>query len=401
MKRKIGIILTFCCLAVTFSQTSLKRSRGEGLYQTINSNTIGAENIWIGFKALGFFWDSDQSKENRPEPFAFPELKAEFGILDFLSANIESRILSYSWKFGWIKVGTKFTLLDNKDIRLHSIGLKLDYQHRFLTNFASSIAGYHNSNGTGFCPEGFIVRGGNAKILVLYDIDLLSKFSWLPVKISTNFGINFSLSQEFYDYSQYLINCGVIYAGLTADVFIEYSLQAFINTNNGYTKFDFYWPGWYNPANAHKVWEVAFSENPMYLSIGGRVRYSNGVVLYGVVPLLLSRNKGSAMTEEDKIGLKHGEFPDEVLRGITDPFDPWYPRWKIILELSYPIRYKQTSKEMQRNFILLKNRKDKTKIDIDERIKLKIEGSDEDDEEDKKRRLEEIKKRKKQIENRE
>jgi hypothetical protein len=398
MKIKIGILLVFCFLAAVFSQTSLKRSRGEGLYKTINANTIGEGNIWIGFKAVGFLWDSDPSEENYPSPFAFPELKAEFGILDFLSMHFESRVLTYGWKFDWVSIGSKFTILDNKDIRLHTIGLKLDYQHRFLKNFGSSIAGYHNSDGTGFCPEGFIIRGGNIKLSVLYDIDLLSKFSRLPLKICTNLGINYPVSREFYDYSQYMVNFGLIYVGLTADVFIEYSLQAFAQTNDGYKKFDFYWPGWHNPANLHKVWEVAFSENPMHLSIGGRVRYANGLVLYGVVPLLLSRNKGSAMTDEDRKGLKQGKFPDEILRGITDPFDPWYPRWKIILEISYPIRYKRTSSEMYRNYILLKNRKNKIKIDIDERIELKIKEHDEDEEKDAMRRLEEIKKRREKIE---
>jgi hypothetical protein len=104
------------------------------------------------------------------------------------------------------------------------------------------------------------------------------------------------------------------------------------------------------------------------------------------------------MTDEDRKGLKQGKFPDEILRGITDPFDPWYPRWKIILEISYPIRYKRTSSEMYRNYILLKNRKNKIKIDIDERIELKIKEHDEDEEKDAMRRLEEIKKRREKIE---
>lgn len=395
MKKRALILIIVGLFAAAFSQTEFKRSRGAGLYLCKSANTIGAGNIWAGFRALGFLWDSDPEKDNRPEPFAFPEFEAEVGIFNLASVYLESRILTYSYKYDWFAIGSKFTFLRNKDLRFQNVGLLLEYKHRFLEKFNTSIAGFQNSEGTGFCPEGFIVKGGNLTVLALYDLDFLAKFSWLPLKLYANVGARVPLDREFLDYSQYLIYMGAAYVGLGADVFIEYSIEAFGNTSSDPKKFSFVWPGWGGKA---KTWEVAFPENPMYLTLGGRIRYPNGIVLYGAVPLLVSQNVGSAMTDEDRNGLHTGEFPEEWARGITDPFDPWYAKWKIILKISYPIRYRQTGSEMRRNFLLLKNRKEKKKIDIDQRIKIEQNESEEEKEKDRKKRLDAIKKRREEIE---
>ena len=395
MKKRALILLILGLFATAFPQTELKRSRGAGLYLCKSANTIGAGNVWAGFRALGFLWDSDPEDNNRPEPFAFPEFEAEVGIFNIASIYLESRVLTYSYKYDWLAFGSKFTFLRNKDLRFQNVGLLLEYKHRFLKEFHTSIAGFQNSEGTGFCPEGFIVKGGNLTVLALYDLDFIAKFSWLPLKVYANIGARVPFDREFLDYSQYLIYLGAAYIGLGADVFIEYSLEAFGNTSADPKMFSFNWPGW---GNNTKRWEVAFPENPMYLTLGGRIRYPNGIVLYLAVPLRVSQNVGSAMTDEDRVGLHTGQFPEEWARGITDPFDPWYAQWKIILKISYPIRYRQTGAEMRRNFLLLKNRKEKKKIDIDERINLEQSESEEEKEKDKKKRLDAIKKRREEIE---
>lgn len=399
--KKLFIILLLSGLFVSVSpQTEFKRSRGAGLYKCQSANTIGAGNIWVGFRALGFLWDSEPEDNNRPEPFAFPEFRAEVGIFNLASVYLESRVLTYSYKYDWLALGSKFTFLRNKDLRFQNVGLLIEYKHRFLKEFHTSIAGFQNSAGTGFTPEGFIVKGGNLTILALYNLDFIARLSWLPIKVYTNIGARVHLDNEFWDYSQYLIYLGAAFVGLGFDVFIEYSLEAFGNTSTDPKKFSFTWPGW----DKDKVWEVAFPENPMYLTLGGRIRYPNGIVLYGAVPLLISQNAGSAMTTKDREALSNskynpdGKFYDEWLRGITDPFDPWYSKWKIILQVSYPIRYKQTGSEMRRNFLLLKNRKERKKIDIDERINIEESESEKEKEKDRKRRLEDIKKRKEEIE---
>ncbi len=396
MKKTISKLVFLFAVLAAYPQTDYKRSRGEGFYRCAISNTIGPGNVWIDFYALGFLWDSEPEEDNLPAPFAFPELRTEVGIKNFVSAFVESRVLSYSWKFDWLAVGGKFTFLKNKDLRFHNVGAKIEYRHRFLSEFHTSIGGFQNSLGTGFTPEGFVVQGGSLRFLALYDLDFISKFSFLPLKVSLNLGANIPFDKEFVEYSQYLVNFGVAYIGLGADVFIEYSLEAFFNKSTDPKIFSFNWSGW---GSTVKTWEVAFSENPMYLTLGGRVRYPNGLALYGAVPLLISWNIGSTTAHtgtEIKVN-----FPEEAARGITDGFDPWYAKWKLIIALSYPIRYRQTGAEMRRSFLLLKNKKGKKKIDIDQRLNLErnsFEQEKNSDETDRKKRLERIKKRREEIE---
>jgi hypothetical protein len=364
-------ILTFVYLA--FAQSKINRSRGEPMFECENANTIGAGNIWASLRTLGFFWDADfaDDQDQKPELFAFPRLEAELGVFNYASLNVKMRPVSYGWKFGWLSVGSKFTFLKNKDLRFQYVGLKIDYHHNFLEEIATSIAGYRNNKGTGFSPEGFITAKGNLKVLVLYDFDFFAKSSRLPLKLSTNIGARVPLEKEFQDYTQYIFTLGFAYIGLRWDIFIEYNMEGFVNTTADPKKFKFAWPAWQSEDTPHpdyKVWEVAFPENPMYLTIGGRVRYPRGTVLYGALPILISQNVGSAMTDEDKDGLHTGKFPEEEERKVTDPFDPWYAKWKLIVQVSFPLRYRLTSAEMRRNFLLLKNKKERGKINIDNRI---------------------------------
>lgn len=378
------------------SQSMMKRSRGERLYRCENANTVGRGNMWCHFTTLGFLWDSSPEKGNRPAPFAFPELYAAWGIFNYVTLDIETRLVTYGWEYAGGSVGLKCTLFPNKDIRFHTVGIKTAYTHAIPENIHTSIAGYRNMAGTGFTPEGFIVQGGNLSVTALYDIDFLAKQSWLPLKISTNLGIKIPMDTEFITYSQYCVNVGIAYIGLAADVFVEYTLEAFVGKPSEPKIFRCAWPGWQVQTNdvlEYRVWEVAFTENPMYVVIGGRIRYPGGIAILGAVPLLLSRNSGSAMTKEDKLKLKQGKFPEETARGITDPFDPWYAKWKIVVQVSFPIRFKQTGVEMRRNFLLLKNKKDKKKIDIEQRL----EDETGEEKEDREKRLDEINKRLKSI----
>jgi hypothetical protein len=147
--------------------------------------------------------------------------------------------------------------------------------------------------------------------------------------------------------------------------------------------------------------EVAFQENPMFITIGGRIRYDNGVTLCAYVPILVSQNVGSSMTRADNSlwNQDPNAFTDERARGINTAFDPWFAKWKIVGELSFPFLYRQTGSEMMRNFMLLKNKGGTKKIDIDEQLKSKGAASDTTaaGEQDNKKRLEDIKKRREEI----
>ena len=92
-------------------------------------------------------------------------------------------------------------------------------------------------------------------------------------------------------------------------------------------------------------------------------------------------------------------FDAEKQRGNNERFDPWFAKWKIVGELSFPFLYKQTGSEMMRNFLLMKNTGGTKKIDIDEQLKAKGTAPDTTaaTEQDKKNRLEDIKKRREEI----
>jgi len=412
--------LTVLCAAAVFGQVKQRRSRGEGLLYCESANTGGPGSIWAQGTGIGFIWDNvtvlnvddtaNLAISVNPNYRVFLEVKSDVGITDYLSLLLESRLISYPWagkpQFGTAVGGLKATWPNNKDLRLHGFGVLVKYVHNFVKNFGS-IAGFR-SGGTGFAAEGWMVQGPGMEGLLLYDLDLIALNSKLPLKVFCNLGARLPLDPVYIDYSQYLVRAGLAYTGLNVDVFVEYSLDAFFNVKSPFSEsflpkqFQFDEWGWLGS----KKWEVAFSENPMYIVPGGRYRYDNGFTLFACVPLLVSVNQGSAMTREGLTGLKQNRFPEELERGITDPFDPWYAKWKVIAGMSVPLHYRQTAAEMKRTFLLMKNLKKDRKIDIDEKLKGLDAGSSGprgaetapvDEKEDAKKRLEEIRKRREQI----
>lgn len=383
-----------------------KRNRGEGIYQAAGSNTTGTGNAWVTLRAIGFIWANkalDTTRANasqKPGYFPFGEVSSEIGLLNYASLLFDSRLLSYTrnhwFQFGAIDAGVKLTLPDNKELRRHGVGLEVKYIWNSPGDTFPSVAGFRVGT-TGFAPEGYIASGSILQVKCLYDLDVLTVYSWLPLKISCNAGMRLPLKTGTYVTQQFLLDAGVAYAGLGFDVFAEYSLEAFNN---------FLGPKTFRGLD--KVMEVHFRENPMYVSLGGRIRYDNGVTVFACVPFLVSANVGSAMTNADKVLLNQSTDPgskyyDENKRGLTDPFDPWFAKWKLVGEISIPVFYRQTGSEMMRNFLLLKNRKEGKKIDIDQRLKQVESRGDslQNDRSDAQRRLEEIRKRREQIDKQE
>jgi len=389
MKIKIRTFkLLFMSLIMTFSisYSAMKTERGEGLYITEDPNVAGSGNIWASFNATGFLWDTDENSQ-QPEKYAFPEIKAICGIKNLSEIYIASRFLSYGWKFDWASIGTKFTFGNNKKLTMNKFGIKAEYKYRFLKEFHSSIAGFQDSKGTGFVPEGFIVRGNIITLMGLYSFDVIAKRSTLPLKLFANIGTRIFANSNYYNYSQYLIRTGISLGGLGWSVFAEYSLDAFLNRSTEPKKFSFDW-NW----GSTKTWEVAFSENPMYLTLGGKIRYENGAVISMAIPFLLSFNRGSDITYKSPNKI-HTDFPDEAARGINDAFDPWFAKWKIVLAISYPFRYKQTSSELKRTFLIMKNKKKNKRIDLESQM-----NSEGDTKKQDTKRLEEIRNRQKKLE---
>ncbi|MBN1309453.1 MAG: hypothetical protein JXA18_16155 [Chitinispirillaceae bacterium] len=317
---------------------------------------------------------------------AFPEIYLQGGITDYLSAHVSSRVLSYGFMPGWFGGGVKLTLPNNQDLRLNGIGLSMDYRYQ-MRESGPSLGGY-----TGFMPEGFVVKGHTFETVFVYELDLLPRLSILPLRFLANAGLRLPISKR-HELYQLLLDLGVVYSGYGFDFFAQYNLESFNNifkplaVNDGPKQF--------------LVW---FTENPMYFTFGGDVRYDNGITLSLAIPLLLSVNQGSRMRTEDLVELHHQEengiFTYEKDHGILDPFDPWFVKWKIVGTLSFPIRFKMSGAEMMRNYLLLKNRKQKKRIDIDNRLQLQEQSrpaAEKNEDNDAKRRLDEIKKKRETI----
>jgi hypothetical protein len=377
-----------------------KRNRGESFYHCMNSNTPGVGNFWVSLNVVGHVWDDSPIDMDEASEFqdagssarrwvsnirAFPEMYLQGGILDFLSAHAYSRPLSYGFKPGWFGGGIKCTWPNNQDIRLHGLGLAIDYKYQ-LRETTPTLGGY-----IGFMPEGFVVKGHNLEIQALHELDLIPLNSYLPIRVLTNAGVRLPLSkrQELF---QLLATICAVYSGYGFDFYAQYSIESFWNI---FEPKEVKQPG--------KTFLLWFSENPMYVTLGGDIRYNNGITLSLAVPILLSVNQGSHMRPEDIKELitraDNGIYTYEKEHGIVDPFDPWYVKWKICGSITFPIRFEMTSTEMRRNFLILKNRKKGRKIDIDTRIRSQDEkeSDEKNKKEDEKHRLEEIKKKREQL----
>lgn len=387
MKINYSCAFLLCLSLFVTAQNNQKRDRGESFYKCENSNTSGPGDIWVSVTGVGLVWDNPP-KDSNPDKSehhwisnarGFPEAKVQAGITDFLSLNLESRLLSWGFKPGWVTSALKFTLPNNKELRFHGFAAELKYRYQFIGN--PTLGGYE-----GFMPEEYVTKGSSIDVRLFYELDFLARFTNLPLRFLFNDGFRIPLVKDKLNMTQMISDAGLIYTGYGFDFFVLYTGEFFKN-----------FAGPLIIKQDTKKFGVFFSENPMYLTLGGDVRYDNGLVLSLAIPILTTVNHGSALKDLGKLNRHDPAFKEEWEKyGITDPFDPWYVQWKIVLTLSYPIRFKMSSTEMMRNFLILKNRKGEKKIDIDSRLQGIDENNGKTSKEDAKKRLEEIKKRREQ-----
>ncbi len=389
----IGLSVFALTSLIADAAENQKRDRGESFYNCLNSNTSGNGNIWVSLTTVGHIWDnspiamdSNTAKGKWISNIrAFPEIRMHMGILDIASVSLESRVLGNFWNPGWVSLDCKLTPPNNKELRFHGYALDIKYKYQFIES-GPSLGGY-----IGFMPEGFVSKGHNIETRCIYELDLLPRVSKLPLRLIINNGIRIPLREDRRNFYQFLTDAAIVYSGYGFDFFVEYSLEAFNNFRH---------PAILQTDQEKKI-AVFFSENPMYLIFGGNLRYDKGLVLSVTVPVLLSINKESKMTVDDLKNLNHLRsdlYPQEVKNGIKDPFDPWFVKWKIAGSITFPIRYTMTSSELMRNFLILKNRKKDTKIDIDNKLlDTSPDGNSDSLKTDDKSRLEKILNRKSEI----
>jgi hypothetical protein len=394
MNRKAIIMgkLLWCCAAIFFfvaagwGQNQL-RNRGETFYESINSNTVGAGDIWVRATALAHVWDNPPTDSGGGKHIwfsnvrAFPELQIQYGLFDITTITVESRPLTWAWKPGFVSVGAKLTTPDNKNLRLSSVGFEVKYRYNF-TQGPPTLGGY-----SGFMPEGYVIKGNNIEAKVAYELDVLPVLTFLPLRLLVDVGGRLPLKDSVYQNFQILAHAALIYSGYGFDFFGGGYIESFDN---------FTQPKIMSTGGSRFL--VFFTENPIYAFIGGNERYDNGMELSVCVPILLSVNQESRNSGDiTELNRKEdpSKFPIEKSLGITNPFDPWFVKWKVVVSLTLPIHAKMTSAEMMRNFLMGKNRKQRKRIDIDNRLQTDEQKKPTviDQEKDNQKRLEEIRKR--------
>ncbi|MFP4520726.1 MAG: hypothetical protein ACLFQK_01140 [Fibrobacterota bacterium] len=338
------IILTICVFAAAMP----KRSRGAGLFYCESANTVGAGNIWTRLYGTGYIWDNNTA-DNLPK--IFPNAKIKYGVTDFLELELDSRIITYGFQPGSAAFRGKLTTPNNKKLKLFRAGLQFSAEKGFYEEFPSvGFRAVTEGGGVGFNSEGF--ENANMKFVPMFcaDLDFISVFSTLPIKLYFNFGKEFGGGEEFSYLNMYRFKGGIEYKGLYTEMFIEYKLDAFDNFSKPVIVHDL-------SSNPYDTFRVFFEENPSYVTGGANVKYENGIKLTGAVSILLSKN----------VKENHGLVRPVIKTSrttINQGFSPFFADWKLCGAISFPLRFKITSSEMVRYFLLRKNRNRKKKIDI-------------------------------------
>ncbi|MFP4015039.1 MAG: hypothetical protein ACLFVQ_13215, partial [Chitinispirillaceae bacterium] len=214
------VLLLFCAFGLEV-QGKVLRDRGESYHLLTGANTSGFGNIWLSGSMVGHVWDDapatlDSVERERKRWISnvrgFAETQLNVGIWKDVMFTLESRLLGWGWKPGWVSGALKWTPFDNKELRLHGGAFSLKYSHYF-TEGPPTIGGYK-----GFMPEGFVAEGGMVESWVLYEADMLAKYSRLPVRLIFNAGLRVPLQRV--SCWQTLINAGVVLNGYDYDFFL-------------------------------------------------------------------------------------------------------------------------------------------------------------------------------------
>lgn len=391
----ILLISVISALGRSHSNTLYKRNRAEQFSQYLGANTVGRGNIWIALSGEAHVWDNPMepsSDDSRTPPLlegnlrGFPAIYAEMGVLSFAMIYARARLLTWGWNSGPVSAGTRLTVPNNSDLRLHGLGVDIRYLHHF-TNTHPTIAGY-----VGFMPDGIVAKGGSVQVSTLYEADLPAKWSHLPIKLGGNIGFRLPLAREYRDFNQYLVRAAAGYIGRSLDFYLEYSYDGFFNTSVAPRLMK-------NKGGGGEFFWIAFSENPMYLTPGGRFRYPNGILLHASIPILLSTNWGSTKKRGpvDLESYPEERPPEGIGVGSIHGFDPWFAKWRVVLSVTIPLRYRHTAAEMRRSFLLQKNRKRNPIFDLEKRLSDPPVQAEDESESDTQRRLERIRKQRESL----
>ncbi|MBF0432287.1 MAG: hypothetical protein HQK83_13465 [Fibrobacteria bacterium] len=385
----VGVLYIFLCHSASFGLE--KRDRFSGLNRIQSSSTMGKGNLFLSMYGRAFLWDNNAAGRI---PTMYPHVELGYGFFDFMQVSGGLQIMTT--KPGMLFGKIKLTLPNNKRIRLLGLGMSLGLYKSLVSEFKSNGFRYENE---GFSPDSFIL--GNSSFITFFravfsaDVELIRLVSFLPFKFYMNMGYegsnylgswmgdNADKALDLYanntdtsglagsyigtsNFSKLPLMLGAELKTHYTDFFLEIETEPFYEhikqLING-TGNNRYWVR-YNivlGGGNLRVVDIHLLETPIYVNLGGRLKYANGMSLQGGFSWLLSKEFGT------KIGpcIRN----DACKEGATDGFSPFYPQWRLFGRVNYPIKFKQTSAELYRTYLLRKNRKIRKVIDIDKSLR--------------------------------
>lgn len=382
------------CVAA-LCQAQDKRSRQSGLEETFSSSTAGDGNLHLTLFGRTFLWDNNAAQKIPP---FMPHGELNYGVTDYCDVTAGFNAVSYVLQPGYSYLRIKASPMGNKDIRFFGIAGIVEAQHQMFNFFPSD--GYRVKS-EGFGPEGFLF-GNDAlitslKALVAADFELIRLSSYLPFKLYLNAGWEGEFSSYIADdnaarakalnapapdqaFDKIPLSAGLELKTYATDFFLETEAQPFLSNlialQHGLD-------GWARYQVVGKTFDVSLWETPIYLNIGARMKYGNGLELQGGLSWLLSSDLGPTLGACEPA---HNSCHD----GATDGFSPFYPQWKVFGLVQYPLHFLQPSSELYRSFLLHRYEDRSKRVDLDRTLDKT--DTTESDEQARRRRLEERRK---------
>lgn len=374
---RLLLVLCLFCFVLQEARAQGKRSRQDGLQESIASITAGQGNLHLTLFGRTFLWDNRAAQKIPP---TMPHAEINYGLLDYVDIAAGVNALSYSMQAGSFYLRTKATLPNTKDLRFFGLGMQADLKRNLAESFPSN--GFRVGN-EGFGPEGYLYGGSgfftSLRLTLAADAEGIRLASWLPVKGYANLGLEIPMPGSAVEKDNARLaaeravpistqstltlpmSLGLQLKTYTTDFFIELEAQPFYRHVENYAKA---WVTGESPdpnVRFHMVaksFDVHILETPLYFNTGGRLKYAGGLELQGGFSWQLSQERGAVLGPCTRLN----PCAD---RAASDGFSPFFPQWKVFGQLRYPLRFVQPSSELYRAFLLRRYTDHRKRIDVD------------------------------------
>jgi hypothetical protein len=381
-KAGIGIPgLVLLCLMFQDACGQERRSRQDGLHESIASITAGEDNLHLTLFGRTFLWDNRAAQKIPP---AMPHGELNYGVFDFADVAAGFNPMSYSLQTGSFYLRAKATTPNTKDLRFIGFGLQAEIKRNLTESFPSN--GFRIGN-EGFGPEGYIYGGSgffsSLRLTMAGDVEGIRIASWLPLKGYANLSLempvmgsavendNARLSEEkavlirTQNTMTMPMSLGLQLKTFGSDFFVEVEAQPF------YRHVEHYVSAWTQGQKpdpfmrfhmVEKAFDVHVMETPFYVNTGARLKYAGGLELQGGFAWQLSQERGASLGPCTRTNICRDD-------AATDGYSPFFPQWKVFGQIRYPLRFVQPSSELYRSFLLRRYTDHRKRIDVESTLR--------------------------------